>query len=168
MIYLSVYDSPVGEITAASNGKELVGLWFDGQKYYADNIEDGKREDDLPIFLQTKKWLDVYFSGEAPGFTPPIGMNGVSAFRRRVWEIMLTIPYGQTSTYGRIATQIGNETGKRVSAQAVGGAVGRNRIAIIIPCHRVIGTDGSLTGYAGGIDKKLKLLTHERADISLK
>ncbi len=166
MYYISKYHSPIGGITLASNGTELTGLWFDGQKYFADNLPAEYEEKDLPVFGQAKKWLDIYFSGKMPGFTPPLSMDGISPFRRRVWEIMMAIPFGQTSTYGKIAKQIETETGKKVSAQAVGGAVGHNSISLIIPCHRVIGTNGSLTGYAGGLDKKVKLLKMEGVNIS--
>lgn len=166
MFYVSRYDSYLGEITLASNGKELTGLWFDGQKGFAGNLPEEYEEKELPIFGQTKKWLDIYFSGKAPDFTPPVAMDGISPFRKRVWEIMLDIPYGQTRTYGQIAKQIESETGKRVSAQAVGGAVGHNRISIVIPCHRVIGSDGNLTGYSGGVVKKTALLIAEGADMT--
>ena len=166
MFYITKYDSPIGCITLASNGTELTGLWFDGQKYFADTLPEEHENKDLTIFGQVKQWLDVYFLGKAPEFTPPLCFNGISPFRKRVWEIMLTIPFGQTTTYGNIAKQIGAETDKTVSAQAVGGAVGHNAISIVIPCHRVVGTDGSLTGYAGGIDKKIKLLKLEGVDIS--
>lgn len=166
MFYISKYNSPIGGITLASNGKELTGLWFDGQKYFADNLPKEREEKELPIFVQTKKWLDIYFSSKAPDFTPPLSMDGISPFRKRVWEIMLAIPFGETITYGEIAKQIEKETGKRVSAQAVGGAVGHNSVSLVIPCHRVVGTNGSLTGYAGGIDKKVWLLKTEHADMS--
>lgn len=166
MFYVSRYDSYLGEITLASNGKELTGLWFDGQKGFAGNLPEEYEEKELPIFEQTKKWLDIYFSGKAPDFTPPVAMDGISPFRKRVWEIMLDIPYGQTRTYGQIAKQIESETGKRVSAQAVGGAVGHNRVSIVIPCHRVIGSDGNLTGYSGGVVKKTALLIAEGADMT--
>ena len=166
MFYVSRYDSYLGEITLASNGKELTGLWFDGQKGFAGNLPEEYEEKELPIFGQTKKWLDIYFSGKAPDFTPPVAMDGISPFRKRVWEIMLDIPYGQTRTYGQIAKQIESETGKRVSAQAVGGAVGHNRVSIVIPCHRVIGSDGNLTGYSGGVVKKTALLIAEGADMT--
>ena len=166
MFYISEYKSPVGEITIASNGEMLTGLWFDGQKNFADTLPENYEENDLPVFEQTKKWLDIYFSGKAPDFTPPLDMGGISPFRKRVWEIMLEIPFGQTSTYGKIAKQIAEETGKKVSAQAVGGAVGHNSISLVIPCHRVVGTNGGLTGYAGGIDKKIKLLRLEGVDVS--
>lgn len=164
--YIAKYLSPIGGITMASDGRALTGLWIDGQKYYADNLPGDYEEKDLPIFTQTKKWLDIYFTGSAPDFTPPLSMDGISPFRRRVWEIMLTIPFGRTTTYGSIAKQIEKESGRRVSAQAVGGAVGHNSISIVIPCHRVVGTGGNLTGYAGGIDKKIALLKNEGADIS--
>ena len=151
----------MGEMTLASKGEELTGLWFDGQKYFANNMQGRIEEKDLPVFEQTEKWLDIYFSGKAPDFTPPLSFSGISPFRKRVWEIMLAVPYGQTTTYGKIAERIERETGKRVSAQAVGGAVGHNSISVIIPCHRVLGANGDLTGYAGGVDKKVALLKGE-------
>ena len=166
MEYTAHYDSPLGGITLASDGDALIGLWFDGQKYYADALDTDHEEKELPIFEQTKKWLDIYFSGKSPDFTPPLNMK-TTEFRKAVWEVMLTIPYGKTMTYGEIAEQIAKRKGiKRMSAQAVGGAVGHNSISLIIPCHRVVGTDGSLTGYAGGIQKKEKLLEMEGADMA--
>ena len=162
--YVSHYESPLGGITLASDGKALIGLWFDKQKYFADVLDEKHKEKALPIFEQTKKWLDIYFSGKEPDFTPPLNMK-TTQFRKAVWKIMLKIPYGKTMTYGEIADRIAKEKGLvRMSAQAVGGAVGHNSISIIIPCHRVVGANGSLTGYAGGIDKKIKLLTLEKAD----
>ena len=120
----------------------------------------------MPIFEQTVRWLDIYFSGREPDFTPTVSME-TTPFRKAVWEIMLTIPYGKTMTYGQIAEKIAKQRGiDKMSAQAVGGAVGHNSISIIIPCHRVVGTNGSLTGYAGGIDKKIYLLELEKADMS--
>ena len=166
MYYICKYVSPLGGITLASDGENLTGLWFDGQKYFADNMPEQNEEHDLPIFAQTKQWLDIYFSGKEPDFTPPLSLTGISPFRKRVWEILLTIPYGRTSTYGEIAKQIAAETGKHISAQAVGGAVGHNSISLIIPCHRVVGASGSLTGYAGGVNKKLTLLKMEGTDLS--
>lgn len=166
MFYISKYNSSIGGITLASNGTELTGLWFDGQKYFADTLPEEYEEKDLPVFGQTKQWLDTYFSGKAPDFTPPLAFVGISPFRKRVWEIMIAIPFGHTSTYGNIEKQIGAETGKKASAQAVGGAVGHNSISLIIPCHRVVGTNGSFTGYAGGISKKIALLKMEGVDIS--
>ena len=166
MEYTTHYESPLGGITLASDGTALIGLWFDGQKYYADALDAEHGEADIPVFEQTRKWLDIYFSGKAPDFTPPLLMK-TTEFRKSVWEIMLTIPYGKTMTYGEIAEKIAKQKGlNRMSAQAVGGAVGHNSISLIIPCHRVVGTDGSLTGYAGGIAKKTKLLEMEGADMS--
>lgn len=164
MVYTFHYDSPVGGITLASNGEQLTGLWFDGQKYFPSATEVVTwQEKPLPIFVQTAQWLDVYFAGKEPSFTPALSVQG-TAFRKLVWEILLGIPYGKTMTYGEIAAQIAKQKGvAKVSAQAVGGAVGHNAISIIIPCHRVIGADGSLTGYAGGIDKKIWLLQLEQA-----
>ncbi len=166
MHYTGKYTSPLGMITLASDGENLTGLWFDGQKYFAANLPEKHAEKDLPVFALTRKWLDIYFAGIAPDFTPPLSMTGISVFRKRVWEIMLQIPFGKTTTYGIIAKQIEKETGRKVSAQAVGGAVGHNNISLIIPCHRVVGTNGNLTGYAGGTDKKLALLKLEKTDIS--
>ena len=163
MDYTWHYDSPLGGMTLASNGEALVGLWFDGQRYFAEALDAEHQEEMLPVFDDTCRWLDIYFSGKNPDFTPKLNMR-TSAFRKRVWEIMLTIPFGQTMTYGEIAAQIAKEKGlKKMSAQAVGGAVGHNSISLIIPCHRVVGTNGSLTGYAGGIDKKVRLLQMEKA-----
>ena len=164
MEYVSHYESPLGGITLASDGEALTGLWFDKQKYFADALDEKHEERELPIFEQTKRWLDIYFSGKEPDFTPSLRMK-TTPFRRAVWEIMLTIPYGNTITYGQIAQRIAEQKRiKQMSAQAVGGAVGHNSISLIIPCHRVVGANGSLTGYAGGIDKKIKLLTLEKAD----
>lgn len=162
MFYTFVYDSPLGKITMASDGTLLTGLWFDGQKYFADNIKGKQEEKRLPVFEKTAKWLDVYFSGKEPDFMPDILITG-TPFRKRVAEIMLTIPYGKTMTYGEIASIIASEKGiEKMSARAVGGAVGHNSISIIIPCHRVVGANGSLTGYAGGIDKKIVLMNLEK------
>lgn len=166
MRYICKYHSPLGGITLASDGAALTGLWFDGQKYFAAGLAKEHTEKELPVFAEAREWLDVYFSGKEPAFTPPLSLRGCSDFRRRIWEILHAIPYGQTVTYGQIAKRLESETGKRVSAQAVGGAVGHNRISIIIPCHRVVASDGSLTGYAGGIDKKSALLKTEGADMS--
>lgn len=166
MTYTSHVHSPLGDITLCSDGAALTGLWFDGQKYFGDTLSADHQERDLPIFIQTKEWLSVYFSGKAPAFTPPLRMQ-TTPFRKAVWEILLTIPYGHTMTYGQIAAQVAKQKGMRhMSAQAVGGAVGHNSISLIIPCHRVVGTNGSLTGYAGGIDKKIGLLTLEKVDMS--
>ena len=147
----------------ASEGTALVGLWFDGQKYFADGLDSVHEErPDLPIFEQTRRWLDVYFGGKEPGFTPPILMRTNSDFRRQVWELLLTIPFGHTLTYGAIARRIAATHGlSSMSAQAVGGAVGHNPVSLIIPCHRVVGANGSLTGYAGGVERKARLLKME-------
>ena len=166
MKYTHHYDSPLGGITEASDGDHLIGLWFDGQKYFADTLDSDCEEKELLVFRQTDKWLDIYFSGKEPGFTPPINMK-TTEFRKSVWKIMLNIPYGNTMTYGEIAEKLAKDTGiMRMSAQAVGGAVGHNSISLIIPCHRVVGANGNLTGYAGGIEKKMKLLEMESVDIS--
>ncbi len=161
------YDSPLGRLTMATDGEYLTGLWFDSQ---LDSDIDSLKEcqwTDLPIFIQTKEWLDTYFAGNEPGFTPPIKMIA-TPFRKRVWEIMLTIPYGQTMSYGQIAKQIAEERGiKTMSSQAVGGAVGHNDISIIIPCHRVIGSDGSLIGYTGGLVIKQELLKLENLNAKI-
>ena len=164
--YIYHYNSPLGRITLASDGKALIGLWFDGQKYFADALAKEYEEKDLPVFAETRRWLDIYFSGRQPDFTPPLRMK-TTPFRKAVWEILLTIPFGGTMTYGEIAARIAKQKGlQQMSAQAVGGAVGHNSISLIIPCHRVVGTSGSLTGYAGGIDKKVKLLEMEKTDMS--
>lgn len=170
MTYTYHYDSPLGGITMSSNGSELTGLWFDGQRFFGDTLTEDCEETTLPIFDLTTRWLDIYFGGEAPDFTPPIYLKS-TPFREEVWKILLTIPYGKTMTYGDIAAEIARQKGiAKMSAQAVGGAVGHNPISIIVPCHRVIGANGSLTGYAGGIDKKIQLLELEKrisADFSL-
>ena len=161
MDYIYHYQSFLGGITIASDGTHLIGLWFDGQKYFSDSLQGPVQEKSLPVFKDTCRWLDTYFSGKDPGFTPPIAMR-TTPFRKQVWEIMLQIPYGCTLTYGKIADKIASKRGiKKMSAQAVGGAVGHNSISLIIPCHRVIGSDGNLTGYAGGIKTKIKLLNLE-------
>ena len=155
------YDSPLGGITLVSDGEALTELSFDRQIPFADTIDEEIIEKELPIFVQTCHWLDIYFSGREPDFTPQLKMN-TTPFRKVVWKILLTIPYGKTMTYGEIAKLIAQERGiAQMSAQAIGGAVGHNSIALIIPCHRVIGSDGSLTGYAAGLDKKVKLLKLE-------
>ena len=165
MDYTWHYDSPLGGITLASDGDALVGLWFDGQKYFADTLAAQHEQRLVPVLEDTCRWLDVYFSGKAPDFTPKLAMR-TSLFRRAVWEIMLGIPFGHTMTYGRIASVIAQQRGlERMSAQAVGGAVEHNSISLIIPCHRVVGTSGSLTGYAGGISKKVRLLQMEKAEM---
>ncbi|TRW25579.1 methylated-DNA--[protein]-cysteine S-methyltransferase [Criibacterium bergeronii] len=166
MDFTKHYNSPLGGITLASDGEALIGLWFDGQKYFADTLESEHEEKNLEIFDETTRWLDIYFSGKNPDFTPKLSMI-CSGFRQSVWEEILKIPYGKTTTYKEIAVKIAKKSGQEhMSAQAVGGAVGHNSISLIIPCHRVIGTNGKLTGYAGGIDKKIWLLEHEGVSIS--
>ena len=165
MQYTARYESPLGGILLAADEEGLTGLWFDGEKYYAENLAPDHREGCLPVFEETRRWLDIYFSGREPDFMPPIHMIG-SAFQLSVWRILRQIPYGKTTTYGAIAKKIAAQRGlARMSAQAVGGAVGHNELSIIIPCHRVVGGNGSLTGYAGGIDKKTALLKLERVDM---
>ena len=165
MQYTATYQSPIGRITMASDGQNLSGLWFDGQKYFADTLSTEHEFKDLPVFEQTKRWLDLYFQGNVPDFTPSLYLKS-SPFRLAVWDILKQIPYGKIITYGEIADLIAKKQGvKTMSAQAVGGAVGHNPISIIIPCHRVIGSNGSLTGYAGGLEKKISLLTIEKVDV---
>lgn len=207
MTYTAHYDSPIGGITLASDGHALTGLWFDGQKHFPSTLTKETSEDsDLPVFKQTRKWLDIYFAGKCPDFIPPLAPQG-TLFQQKVWELLLAIPYGKTVTYGEIAQRFvetrliaslhgatpqsaflrgascsgaslrdaslkgaslqgtsiqGTLLTKNMSAQAIGGAVGRNPISLIIPCHRVIGANGSLTGYAGGLERKKYLLELEQ------
>ncbi len=165
MQYISHYRSPLGDILLAADQNCLTGLWFEGQKYFALHLDKEREEKEIPVFEKTKEWLDIYFSGKEPDFTVPLRFIGTD-FQKEVWKILCSIPYGQTMTYGEIAGKLAEKRGKKsMSAQAVGGAVGHNRISILVPCHRVVGSDGSLTGYAGGIEKKVKLLTLEKADM---
>ena len=161
--YLHHYDSPLGEIEIASDGEALNGLWFTGQKYFEQTLTGKTEEKDLPIFAQTDEWLDIYFSGKEPDFLPPISMPAqASEFQKDVWAILQEIPYGELTTYGEIAAKISEKQGRKsMSAQAVGGAVGHNPVSILVPCHRVVGRDRSLTGYAGGVEKKVRLLELE-------
>ena len=166
MTFIQHYNSPLGGILLAADEIGLTGLWFNGQKYFARSLPAGYTEQNTPALSEAKRWLEVYFTGKKPDFMPPLHIVG-SAFRMAVWEILLQIPYGKTTTYGEIARQLAEKQKlPRMSAQAVGGAVGHNEISIIIPCHRVVGTNGSLTGYAGGIGKKIKLLELEHTDMS--
>lgn len=165
MQYICKYQSPLGGITIAADNDGLIGLWFDGQKYFASTLSAGHEEKILPVFEQARKWLDCYFGGENPSFMPPLHLQG-SPFRLAVWKLLQQIPYGQTITYGEIAREIVRQQGvQSISAQAVGGAVGHNPVSIIVPCHRVVGSNGSLTGYAGGISRKIQLLTLEQAEM---
>lgn len=162
MDYIYHYRSPLGDMTLGSDGQTLTGVWFDCQKHYATTISKEAECRSLPIFDNTVAWLDIYFGGEIPDFVPPLTMRGTE-FRKTVWKILTEIPYGSTMTYKEIATRIASERGlPHMSAQAVGSAVGHNPISLIVPCHRVIGTNGSLTGYAGGIAIKEQLLRLER------
>lgn len=155
------YESPLGGITLGSDGKALTGLWFDGQEHYAVTLQSQAEHRRLPVFDETCRWLDIYFSGRAPDFTPELVLHG-TPFRKAVWDILLTIPFGKTMSYGEIAERFAHQRGiSRMSAQAVGGAVGHNPVSIIVPCHRVVGADGSLTGYAGGLERKARLLEIE-------
>lgn len=168
MFYSTNYSSPLGLLKLASDGDSLVGLWIEGQKYFGDTVDKDMTEiDDLPIFAAAKKWLDKYFSGQKPAI-PDLPLAPIGGeFRQAVWNILCEIPYGEYITYGDIAKTVAAQMGKaNMSSQAVGGAVGHNPISIIIPCHRVVGANGSLTGYAGGISKKIKLLEHEGVDMS--
>lgn len=162
MQYTNKYETPLGGIIIAADEIGLTGLWFEGQKYFALYLDKENEEKELPVFEQAKKWLDIYFSGNEPTFNLPLHFTG-SVFQNDVWKILCQIPYGQTTTYGDIAKQLANKRKLvRMSAQAVGGAVARNEISIIVPCHRVVGRNGNLTGYAGGIDKKVALLKIEK------
>lgn len=166
MQYMSKYQSPLGEILIASDEIGITGLWFAGQKYFALYLDKENEEKEIPVLKDAKKWLDIYFSGKEPNFKLPLHFTGTE-FQNEVWEILYSIPYGKTMTYGEIANILAKRKGlKRMSAQAVGGAVGHNPISIIVPCHRVVGSNGSLTGYAGGIKKKQYLLEHENIDMS--
>lgn len=166
MQYINHYKSPIGDILLAADDIGLTGLWFEGQKYFALSLDKDYEETKLPLFEEVKFWLGVYFTGKEPDFSVPLHFMGTD-FQKAVWKKLCSIPYGKTTTYGEIAKQLAANKGlMHMSAQAVGGAVGHNAISIIVPCHRVVGANGSLTGYAGGIDKKVKLLTLEKADIS--
>ncbi len=158
MDYTHAYLSPLGVITLASDGEALTGLWFEGQKHFGAGLDREHMEKPLPVFDQAEKWLDLYFSGREPDCPPPLRPRG-TAFQEAVWNRLLAVPYGQTVTYGEIAASLALPPG---SARAVGGAVGRNPISLLIPCHRVVGADGSLTGYAGGVERKKRLLALEK------
>ncbi|EGQ14970.1 methylated-DNA--protein-cysteine methyltransferase [Prevotella nigrescens ATCC 33563] len=158
---IQTYKSPLGELTLVSNGMALTGIWFESQKPLLQILQSPYEECNLPVFDDTKRWLDIYFEGKEPDFTPKLCPEG-SEFRQQVWQELLNIPYGKTTTYGTLSKQIAIQLNKqKMSAQAIGGAVGHNPISIIIPCHRVVGANGTMTGYAGGIWRKEYLLKLE-------
>lgn len=168
MYYRTTYRSPIGNLTLACDGGNLVGLWNEGQKYHGATMsEEMIEKDDIPVFDAAKKWLDRYFVGKKPAVSElPLSPIG-SEFRQGIWTLLCEIPYGEVITYGDLAKKIAVKMNKNaMSSQAVGGAVGHNPISIIIPCHRVVGANGSLTGYAGGISTKVKLLELEGVDMS--
>lgn len=161
MDIISFYPSILGELIIRSDGSALTGVFFAGQHHLPEGLLDLPQEEDA-LTQETRHWLDIYFSGRDPGFLPPLRFEG-TPFQKRVWLMLQEIPYGQTRSYGQIAEALAADKGiQRMSAQAVGTAIGKNPISIIVPCHRVIGSDGSLTGYAGGIEKKKRLLELER------
>ena len=163
MINVKHYTSPIGDILLAYRNKMLIGAWFEGQKYYLANVSDEIIEKDDETLIKTEEWLDAYFSGEKPLINELDLEPAGTEFRKEVWNILCEIPYGKTTTYKDIADQIAKKRRiEKMSAQAVGGAVGHNPISIIIPCHRVVGSNGDLTGYAAGIEKKKFLLKHEK------
>lgn len=160
------YDSPLGDILLAADDEGLTQLSFNGQKDFPHQPDSAQEQPTHPVLVSTQRWLDSYFAGKIPDFTPPLHAQGTD-FQCAVWRLLLDIPYGDTTTYGALAAEIARLRGRaRMSAQAIGGAVGRNPIGIIVPCHRVIGAGGNLTGYAGGLDKKVALLTLEGVDMS--
>lgn len=171
MEYRRSYQAPGGALTLVSDGEHLTGLWFVRQNYQENVPERAgntlkREEESLPVFRETERWLDIYFGGGKPDFTPPLLLSG-TPFRMAVWEILKTVPYGRTVTYGEIARRLAEERGlSKMSAQAVGGAVGHNPIGIIVPCHRVVGAEGNLTGFGGGMDWKIRLLSLEGVDIT--
>lgn len=168
MFYVTHFSSPLGPLMLAGDGENISGLWLAGQKYFAATAaSDFVEKNDLPVFAAAKGWLHRYFAGEKPAISALSLAPQGSEFRQAVWALLCQIPYGQVTTYGKIAKEIATRTGKKnMSAQAIGGAVGHNPISIIIPCHRVVGSNGNLTGYAGGVDIKVWLLKHEGADMS--
>lgn len=165
--YTATFRSPIGRILLEADEIGLTGLWFDKRELSAEAGRVEESEQHLSVFGPVRQWLTVYFTGKEPDFMPPIHLNGTS-FQRDVWDILLQIPYGKTMTYGEVAGLVARKRGiARMSAQAVGGAVGSNPISIIVPCHRVVGANGSLTGYAGGIQRKAELLALEGVDMDM-
>ncbi len=164
MQHIGEYESPLGRMLMEGDDSGLIGLWFEGQKYYAKGLQPEHIEAPHPVLEQTRRWLDVYFNGGIPNFTPPLQLEG-SPFQLEVWKLLRQIPYGEVVTYSDIAHRIAQQRELPFrSARAVGQAVGQNKISIIIPCHRVIGSNGKLTGYAGGVERKNWLLTLERTN----
>lgn len=166
MIYTAQYMSPLGAMTLACDEEAIIGLWFNDQRHFAATLPETVEMKMHPLLTEGVRWLERYYAGREPDFLPPLRYDS-TPFRKMVGDVMLTIPYGKTMTYGEIAARVAESRGiSKMSAQAVGGAVGHNPISLMLPCHRVVGTNGSLTGYAGGIDRKWKLLTLERADLT--
>lgn len=167
-MYVTTYPSPLGELVLASDGAALTGLWFQGQKYFGSTLIEPVSRQEVPPFDEVRRWLDAYFDGKEPSFTPLLRYGG-TPFQMVVWEALRDIPYGTTVTYGQLARQVAERLGRtHMAAQAVGGAVGHNPISLIIPCHRVVGADGSLTGYAGGLERKRRLLLLEGTAVAKK
>lgn len=164
MAFIRRYDSPLGGITLASDGEALTGLWFDDPKALDGKSPRAQTEATLPVFDAATRWLDLYFSGVAPDFTPKLRLTG-TAYQHMVWQQVLKIPYGRTASYADIASALGLAP---FSARAIGRAVGRNPVLLIVPCHRVVGVDGSLTGYAAGLDKKARLLELEAGALAIR
>lgn len=166
MLYYKKVASPLGEITLRSDGEALTGLWFADDKHYGAKDIAGAALADLDVFMQAEAWLAEYFAGREPKVSVPLKLQG-SEFQMQVWRLLQDIPYGRLATYGDIAKKIAAQKGlARMSAQAVGGAVGHNPLCIIVPCHRVVGANGSLTGYGGGMWRKVRLLELEKVDMS--
>lgn len=159
-MYATHVPSPLGELLLVSDGASLCGVYFEGQRHYPSALEEEERPE-LAVFEKTRAWLGRYFAGERPEISFPLRLSG-TAFQRAVWERLRAIPYGETVSYGQLAAELAEDRGRPCSARAVGGAVGRNPVSILVPCHRVVGADGSLTGYAGGTERKRKLLEIER------
>lgn len=159
MQYISSFLSPLGRILLASDAEWLTGLWFEGQKHYGAGLEACPVRKDTPVICRAKSWLELYFTGRDPGPFQEVSLRG-TPFQNRVWTQLQKIPYGEIITYGELSEKV---TGKRTAARAVGAAVGRNPVSIIVPCHRVTGNGGRLTGYAGGLDRKSALLMYEKA-----
>lgn len=164
MVYVQHYDSPLGDILLASDETALIGLWIEGGRFFAETLPAECLQQETHVLAETRCWLDVYFSEKEPDFTPPLKPAG-SEFCKAVWRLLLDIPYGQTTTYGAIADLLAKQRGvAKMSAQAVGGAIGHNEISLIVPCHRVVGANGNLTGYGSGLNNKIKLLQLEGVD----